>query len=353
MSEPRACDPYPLLTQPLLLEKVWGGRRLERYGKQLPPDVPIGESWEVADLEATSASGAGGHAARSPIANGPLAGHDLHEALHLWGPALIGESAAARALPFGGGGSNGGGGDGGGGGGGFPLLVKYLDARENLSVQVHPSAAYARAHPGAHLKTEAWYILEACPGSIIYKGLRPGLSRGDFVEHLRAGRAVEALLAVPAIPGDCHLLSSGTCHALGAGVLVAEVQTPSDTTFRLYDWERTGRALHLEQALSCIAFDQTPPPARRRDDGLGGPGCVLASTPFFTVRGGTAEPLPAGRCAVVMMVRGGGRLHLETAEPLPLARGQTVIIPAVLARGCAIEPDPGEETAEWLVMTIS
>jgi hypothetical protein len=128
--------------EPILLEKVWGGRRLERYGKKLPPGKLIGESWEVADLPATSESGAGGGPARSVIANGALAGRTLHDALELWGEGLLGPKPPWP-------------------GGAYPLLVKFLDARENLSVQVHPSPAYAAAHPGAHLKTECWYVLQA------------------------------------------------------------------------------------------------------------------------------------------------------------------------------------------------
>jgi mannose-6-phosphate isomerase len=336
MPDPR---PYPLCFEPILLEKVWGGRRLERYGKQLPPQALIGESWEVADLAFTSASGAGGGAARSIITGGPLAGRTLGEALSLWGPALIGEAVAARAA-----------GGGAPGQGGFPLLVKYLDARENLSVQVHPSATFAQAHPGSHLKTEAWYVLEAQPGSVIYKGLRSGTTRGEFLDQVKAGRAVEALIAVPAVPGECHVLPSGTCHALGAGVLVAEVQTASDTTFRVFDWGRAGRELHLDQAMSCIAFDQSPPPARARHDGLGG---VLASTSFFTIRAGGAEPLPAGRCAIVMMTAGQGRLRTADAEPLELGRGDTVLVPAAITAGATVESAQGEEGAEWLVITVS
>ncbi|MFG0260002.1 MAG: type I phosphomannose isomerase catalytic subunit, partial [Phycisphaerales bacterium JB041] len=235
-------DPYVLTFEPILKAKVWGGRRLERLGKPLPAGVDVGESWEIADLASTSAGGGGGDAARSVISNGPLAGRTLHEAMDLWGERLLGRAARSAA-------------------GGFPLLVKFLDAREHLSVQVHPSPEYARAHPDAHLKTECWYVVDAEPGSVIYKGVRPGVTRTDFERALRAGQGggvVELLDAVPALVGDCHNLPSGTLHALGAGVLVAEVQTPSDTTFRVYDWAaefgRAGRELHVEQALACIDF---------------------------------------------------------------------------------------------------
>ncbi len=213
MTTPGA-EPYVLTFEPILKEKVWGGRRLGGLGKALPAGAMVGESWEVADLASTSEGGGGGGAARSVIREGALAGRTLHDAMRLWSPWLMAD-------------------------GGFPLLVKFLDAREHLSVQVHPSPEYARAHPDAHLKTECWYVMEAVPGSVIYKGVKPGVTRERFEAALRAGRGegvVELLDAVPAIVGECHNLPSGTVHALGAGVLVAEVQTPSDTTFRVYYW---------------------------------------------------------------------------------------------------------------------
>lgn len=125
--------PYPLVFEPALMSKVWGGDRLSAFGKRISAGATIGESWEVADLGSTSASGAGGGGVRSVIANGPLRGKTLHDAIDLWGGDLLGDAKPAA-------------------GGGFPLLVKFLDARENLSVQVHPSPAYAAANPGANLK---------------------------------------------------------------------------------------------------------------------------------------------------------------------------------------------------------
>lgn len=312
--------PYPLLFHPILLEKVWGSDRLARFGKPVRPGAKVGESWEVADLAATSASGAGGAAARSVIANGPLAGRPLGEAIALWGPALLGSARSAA--------------------GNFPLLVKYLDAGENLSVQVHPSAAWASTHAGAHLKTECWYILDAAAGSVLYKGLRPGVTRERLAALARAGdRAiVECLATVPAVPGECHNLPSGTVHALGAGVLVAEVQTPSDTTFRLYDWGRTDRQLHIEEALACAEIGPAPAAARFR----AGPWSRLVSTEYFALdesRPAAGEPLSlatGGRCCVLMAVAGRGVLHAAGCEPLALGPGSTLVVPAALVNACAV-----------------
>lgn len=228
----------PLTFRPLLKPKVWGGRRLERYGKLLPAGELIGESWEVADLPESIPDG------RSVIADGPWAGRTLHQVIADDREAIMGWASLSPE-------------------GGFPLLIKFLDARENLSVQVHPDEAYAASHPEAHLKSEAWVVLEAEPGAVIYKGVRPGVTREQFERHIRTGEVVADLIAVPAAAGECHYLPSGTCHALGAGVLVAEVQTPSDTTFRVFDWGRTERALHVEQALACMTFPAPSSPSSR------------------------------------------------------------------------------------------
>lgn len=235
-------DLYPLTFEPIYKEKVWGGRSFETLGRTLPGDATtgIGESWELADLATTSASGGGGNAEYSVVANGPLKGQSIRELMQQYGEALLGQGVKPADD------------------GGFPLLIKFLDAKENLSVQVHPSPEYAAAHKDAYLKSEAWYIIDHEPGAVIYKGLAPGVTPEmlrDALETNTDEAVVPLLNAIPAKNGDCHYLPSGTLHALGAGVLVAEVQTPSDTTYRVYDWGRTDRELHIEQAMACIDFD--------------------------------------------------------------------------------------------------
>jgi mannose-6-phosphate isomerase len=302
-------EPYVLTFGPILKEKVWGGRRLAGLGKALAPGVMVGESWEVADLGSTSVGGGGGGEARSVISNGALAGRTLHEAMGLWAPSLLA-------------------------GGGFPLLVKFLDAREHLSVQVHPSPAFARAHADAHLKTECWYVLEAEPGGLIFKGVKPGVTRGRFEAALRAGQGegVVALLdSAPAVVGECHNLPSGTVHALGAGVLVAEVQTPSDTTFRVYDWAaeygRVGRGLHVEEALACIDFG----PAERAVRAPAGPGVTrLVTTEFYTVDevvGMERVGIAGDSCLVVVGVGGVTVIGQEGRAETVLARGGVALVP--------------------------
>jgi mannose-6-phosphate isomerase len=281
----------------------------------------------------TSASGAGGGAIRSVIAGGALAGKTLHDAIGAWGDDLIAKSSLTPE-------------------GNFPLLVKFLDASENLSVQVHPSPAYAASHAGAFLKTECWHILKAAPGAVIYKGIKPSVKREEFARLARAQdpRLVETLIALPAVPGKCHNLPSGTVHALGAGVLVAEVQTPSDTTYRVYDWGRTGREMHVEQTLACATFPGEP----GHDALLRGQTVAallpnqtetrLVTTEFFTIdelrpalgsiiTPGAGGPGPGAECIALIILDGSGSLMCQAASfpPLTLRRGDTVLLPRALA----------------------
>jgi mannose-6-phosphate isomerase len=312
--------PYPLPLEPVLFPKVWGSDRLARLGRNVRPGERIGESWEVADLGTTSASGAGGQPCRSRIAAGPLAGRTLHEAMRLWGRELLGPTPPSQT-------------------GEFPLLVKYLDARENLSLQVHPSQDYAASHPEASLKTECWYILDADPGSLIYKGTRPGAAIASLREAIATGRINDLIEAVPAIPGEAHLLPSGTVHALGAGVLVAEVQTPSDTTFRLFDWGRQGRELHIEQGLACAAIGPAPPATPLRRDRR-----AVISTPFFTLRfigiapDSEVDLGSSGRAYVLLVIAGCASLYAESGSfaPVDLATGLTLVIPAAVSAECRL-----------------
>ncbi|MBL9030485.1 MAG: class I mannose-6-phosphate isomerase [Phycisphaerae bacterium] len=315
--------PYPLLFEPILLPKVWGGRRLEAFGKRLPEGEKIGESWELADLGATSAGGAGGGAQRSVIANGPLAGKTLHDAMADWRDKLLGSSRPSEE-------------------GGFPLLVKLLDASENLSVQTHPSPEYVAAHakddtppPLPRLKTECWYVLAAETGSVIYKGVKPGVTRESFARRIKDGTVAEDLVAVPAVVGECHVLPSGTVHALGKGVLVAEVQTPSDTTYRVFDWGRKGRELHVEQALACIEFGAAPAAGRLPGGKTTG---RLVSTDFFSIHesslpAGGVVPAPEKSAAarVVIVLSGEVTIRDGNEAPVRVGAGATALVPAALA----------------------
>lgn len=225
----------PLRFTTLYKARAWGPSPsvslLRELGKSGLPAERIGESWEIADLPTTIEGG------QSTVLGGPFDGRTLRELRELHRDELLGVATPAPD-------------------GGFPLLIKFLDAAENLSVQVHPDAAYVRAHRNAHLKTEAWIVLAAQPGARVYRGLRASTTPAEFRAAVEHGRALEHLESFTVARGDCVYLPSGTCHALGAGILAAEVQTPSDTTFRVWDWDRHDpkRPLHLEEAFSCMKF---------------------------------------------------------------------------------------------------
>jgi mannose-6-phosphate isomerase len=225
----------PICFHPWLRPLVWGGRSLaEVLGKALPTEGPHGESWEISDHP--------GH--RSIVAAGPHAGLSLRDLMERHSTALLGPVAGRHQV--------------------FPWLIKYLDARDWLSVQVHPDEESVQLlWPGERSKTEAWFVLDALPEGRIYAGLKPGVDETTLRRALGAGAVVECLHPIRPMRGDCLFLPAGTIHAVGGGVLLAEVQQTSDATFRLYDWDRRDaqgqpRALHVEQALACLNWPQGP-----------------------------------------------------------------------------------------------
>lgn len=313
---------YPLKFKPRFVEKIWGGRKLQSVlGKALPAG-PIGESWELYDFPPGTIDQSIGWVS-AEVAEGPLAGRTLHWIVEEFGSALHGDVPLLA-------------------GGQFPILIKFLDARENLSVQVHPDQAYAAAHPGAHLKTEAWYVVENDPGARLYQGLRPGVGREQFGQAIEQGTVEQLIKAIPVKPGQCFYLPSGTVHALGAGILVAEVQTPSDTTFRVFDFNRldptTGRPrkLHVEEALECINFEQPAQTAQVRSH-VGGMFTTvtrLVSSPFFILEKvrfteGVEEPVPYDQPVVWIMLEGQVQVKVDgLKEPVRIGKGDTVLLPA-------------------------
>jgi len=311
---------YPLKFQPIYKAKVWGGRTLEKLGRALPTEEPIGESWELVDLGRTAASGGGGGAERSVIANGSLAGQTIHDAMNRYGGELMGHLPPNDFAEF-------------------PLLVKFLDAADNLSVQVHPSRQYALENTDAYLKSEAWYIVAAKPGAVIYKGVKEGTTPAQFREAIANNTVEDLIISVPVQPGDVHYLPSGTCHALGKGILVAEVQTPSDTTFRVYDWGREGRELHVDQALECIAFapadtskyephivnerDQTRVEALVR--------CEHFNIDRVQMKAGYEQELADIEPVVWMVLEGNATIRCAAESQTPIGKGQTLLLPAKMS----------------------
>jgi mannose-6-phosphate isomerase len=224
----------PIVFEPIFMDRVWGGRRLEtHFGKRLPTRGKIGESWEIVDRAE----------AQSVVHNDPLRGKTLHE---LWTEYRAGVfGAGAPETPR------------------FPLLFKLLDAQDRLSVQVHPPIEVAPILNGEP-KTEMWYILDNYGDGDIFAGLRAGVTRDAFESALRAGSVQETIHRVPVVPGDCMFMPSGRIHAIGAGNVIVEVQQNSDTTYRVFDWNRVGldgkaRELHIDESLASIDFNDIEP----------------------------------------------------------------------------------------------
>ncbi|MFO0844434.1 MAG: type I phosphomannose isomerase catalytic subunit [Gemmataceae bacterium] len=294
----------PLRFRPYLRPMVWGGRQLgQTLGKSLPTGEGYGESWEVSD-------------------------HPTHRSVAADGSTLRGlmESAAKALL--------------GADREQFPWLVKYLDARDWLSVQVHPDeGAVQWLLPGENSKTEAWFILAAEPGSRVYAGLRPGVDEARLRRAVEDGTVARCLHSFEPRAGQCVFLPAGTVHAVGGGVLIAEVQQTSDATFRLFDWNRLGpggemRPLHLEEAIASIHWTAGPvEPVRVEGYPDGGPSWQeLVRCRFFHldyVRQREAFCLPAGRMQVVMVLHGEGELLGEGGRER-LVAGDTLLLPATM-----------------------
>ena len=315
---------YPLKFTPQFVQKMWGGRKLEEvFGKPLPPGQQIGESWELYDFPPGVVQGSADWVSAT-IANGPLAGKTLHDLVLQAGRDLYGDVPLVGQA------------------GQFPILIKYLDAREDLSVQVHPDAAYCANHADAHLKSEAWYVVRHEPGARILKGLAPGASRDAFEKSIAHGAVETMIKSLPVKDGDCYYLPSGTVHALGAGIFAAEVQTPSDTTYRVFDFNRvdlaTGklRGLHVQQALDCINFSARPAAAQQRSHSASYHATVtrLCACEFFTIEKvrfvqGVEQSMPYDQPVVWMMLEGQCEVRVDgIAEPTRINPGDTVLLPA-------------------------
>jgi mannose-6-phosphate isomerase len=299
----------PFRLDPVLVERPWGGQRLREYGKSLPAGVPIGESWELCDLPQEVAPHVDDPS--SIVLDGPYAGARLRVVVAEQQAALLGPVSPTRD-------------------GRFPLLFKLLDAREHLSVQVHPHEAYVAQHPEARLKTESWYVVGADPGAELYLDVVAGTTRADVEAVMGTPGIVPLLGARPAVAGAFHHVPAGLIHALGAGTFVAEVQTPSDTTFRIYDWAieygRAPRALHPDASMSSIVID--PPDAFSLDASLAQGVRELVATDHYWMRehrveSGTSGLRAAAGPKVISVVRGSARLG-----ELELHTGTTAIVPA-------------------------
>jgi mannose-6-phosphate isomerase len=305
---------YPLRFEPILQYRPWGGRRLaDLLSTPLPGDDPVGEAWILSDRE--------DHA--SVVAQGPLQGQTLGELMRQWPEPLLGKLAGRFQR--------------------FPLLLKFLDARATLSVQVHPSDQQtAYLPPGESGKTEAWVVLEAGPERIVYSGLKPGTTPAGLRQAITQGKAADQLAHFRPEPGDGIFIPAGTVHSLG-DLVVFEVQENSDVTFRLDDWGRVdpktgqGRPLQVEPALACIDFQRGPsgpvvPVVETAQGELRERIFLCEHFGLWRIHG--AAPFPVGAAGtprVLVCIAGNGHLEHD-GVPYPIGKGDVVLLAAALGQ---------------------
>jgi mannose-6-phosphate isomerase len=288
----------PIVFEPIYMDRVWGGRRLEsHFGKRLPTHGRIGEAWEIVDRAE----------AQSVVHDGTLRGKTLHELWTEYHAEVFGNQLPESPR--------------------FPLLFKLLDAREKLSVQVHPPLEVAPRLNGEP-KTEMWYILDNYGDGDIFAGLRAGVTREAFEQALRSGSVQETVHRIPVRPGDCIFIPSGRIHAIGAGNVIVEVQQNSDTTYRVFDWNRVGldgkaRELHVEESLESIDFTDFEPALQIPH------GEALVDCPWFHIeKWDLAEPreaCPPGGFAIFTVLNGAAKCAGQEFQP-----GEFFLVPAML-----------------------
>ncbi len=340
---------YPLRFQPIFQRYLWGGRELAQVLHKPIGDESAAESWEVVDHDSH----------QSVVACGPLAGKTLRQLIDergtdLLGPALL-EKISAKTIPA-------------HLRGRFPLLLKFLDAQQPLSVQVHPDDKFgATLTPPDLGKTEAWYVMHAEAGAKIYAGLKAGVTAEDFSAAVAAGKTESMLHSFEVKAGDCVFIPAGTMHALGAGLLIAEIQQASNTTFRVYDWDRVddsgnSRPLHIESALAVTDFERGPlEPIRTTGDpqqvvptSVSSPRSSSLSTQLVEcdkfvmnkISAATAFELGGDGRFRILAVTGGSVRVSEDASPDELRLGETILLPASLVPTSLIPAEHGVELLE-------
>jgi mannose-6-phosphate isomerase len=300
----------PLLTfEPILKERIWGGRRLQSlYAKPLPPHLPIGEAWEISDRPGDE----------SVVDDGPCQGQTLRQIVEKHADDLFGP---LKPMPK-----------------RFPLLIKIIDACATLSLQVHPPAELAAAL-GGEPKTEIWYIAQAGPAAELFVGLKHGVTRAEFEKKLAGGTVADCFHRIPVRAGDAMFLPSGRVHALGADIMIFEIQQNSDTTYRVFDWNRVDasgkpRQLHIEESLKSIDFNDFHPSLLPKQTTPGHPGTIrpLVNCNHFQVslrrmRADESLSLPGGHLRILGVVE--GALHIsEQDQSVRRTAGGFCLIPA-------------------------
>jgi len=303
---------YPIRFKPIYKELIWGGEKLrEEYGKKDAPEM-TGESWEISMVEDNI----------SVVSNGFLKGNTLEEIIEVYMGDLVGDRIFEMYGTF------------------FPILTKFIHSNDNLSIQVHPDDNYAMEHHGENGKTEMWYILEAEKDAKLIVGFNRDTDREGFLKSLKEGSLVELMNFEPVQKGDVLFMPTGRVHALGPGIVLAEIQQTSDMTYRIFDWDRTGpdgqpREMHIDHALNVMDFERRGDYKTSYTPRLNST-VNLADCPYFTTRYMQFDQ-PVDKdyslidsFVIYMCMEGKVDLHYPGEKPETLKKGDTVLVPAAI-----------------------
>ena len=296
---------YPIKFENLYYEKIWGGRDFESFRENLPHG-DIGESWDIACH----------HNGMSIVSNGYLKGKTFEELIKEYGTELLGESFENKE---------------------FPLLVKLINSKEKLSVQVHPSDEYAKRVENSLGKTEAWYVVDAKPGASLIVGTK-NCDKAIFEKAIREGKTEEYLNKIEVKKGDCFLINSGLVHAICEGVIIAEIQQSSDITYRIYDYGRP-REIHVEKSMDVIDFNLKPINAsgKKLVSFCGYEKGILCASEYFTIEkyvvsSEVSENSDINKFFIFTCVDGKGTIISEDGTKMDILKGDSILIPAKLGK---------------------
>lgn len=323
---------YPLKFEPILKEKLWGGSTLvDKYGKKATGLKNVGESWEISAVAGNI----------SVVSNGFLAGNNLEEIIEVYMGDITGDANFERF------------------GNEFPLLIKLIEAREDLSVQVHPDNKLAKERHNAYGKTEMWYILESEKGAKIYTGFSRPFSREEYLNALNNNKIVDILNVETAEPGDAFFTPAGRIHAIGAGIVLAEIQQTSDITYRIYDWDRKdkngrSRELHTSLALDAIDFSASGKNKIQKDLRIKKAEnlieCEFFDVNIFNLTGPVERDYNLLDSFVIYLCTEGSFLIRWENNSETVSKGETVLLPAMI-RDIILEPAPDAKLLEIYINT--
>ncbi len=303
---------YPIRFQPIYKKLIWGGEKLrEEYGKTDAPEM-TGESWEISNVEDNI----------SVVSNGFLAGNTLVEITEIYMGEMVGDRIFEKFGTF------------------FPILVKFIHSNDNLSIQVHPGDDYAMEHHGENGKTEMWYIMEAEKDARLIVGFNRNIDEKEFLASLKSGTLVDLMNFEPVHKGDVLFMPTGRVHALGPGIVLAEIQQTSDMTYRIYDWDRTdadgnSRELHIDHALNVMDY-QYHDKYKTEYVPQKNTSVNLADCPYFSTRYIQFDQ-PVDKdynlidsFVIYMCMEGKVDIHHPGGTPETIQKGDSILIPAVL-----------------------